>query len=289
MELRHLITFKTIVDAGGFKKAAEELGYAQSSITAHIKELETELGYPLFDRMGKSITLTEAGRRFLPYAVDIINLYSKSKEVLDDNDEPSGPLTIGATESVMIYWLPNVIMDFMNQYPKVELTLKPLDYPHISEQLKKGDIDIAMLVELSSWSPKELTIYSLKNEQLSLVQTAKTSNISETMLYTEKSCSYRSVFEEYLKMEGRTSVTKVELPSIEAIKKCVLCGLGKSFLPCFTIKDEVERGELVELPSNAENYPISIFVSVHKNKWRSTTVDAFLNLIMGSKNQYCSQ
>ncbi|WP_347836300.1 LysR family transcriptional regulator [Gracilibacillus sp. JCM 18860] len=53
MELRHLITFRTIIDVGGFKKAAEQLGYAQSSITAHIKELEKELGYPLFDRLGK--------------------------------------------------------------------------------------------------------------------------------------------------------------------------------------------------------------------------------------------
>ncbi|WP_252312704.1 LysR family transcriptional regulator [Sinobaca sp. H24] len=64
MELRHLITFTTIVDTGGFKKAADELGYVQSSITAHIKELEKELGYPLFDRLGKSITMTQTGERF---------------------------------------------------------------------------------------------------------------------------------------------------------------------------------------------------------------------------------
>ena len=55
MELRHLITLKTIVEKGGFKKPAEHLGYAQSSVTAHIKELEEEAGKPLFDRLGKKV------------------------------------------------------------------------------------------------------------------------------------------------------------------------------------------------------------------------------------------
>ncbi|GAE29926.1 LysR family transcriptional regulator [Halalkalibacter hemicellulosilyticus] len=124
MELRHLITFRTIVDLGGFNKAAQKLGYAQSSITAHIKELETELGYPLFDRLGKKVTLTQTGRRFLPYALDIITLYTKSKEMIKESDEPSGELTIGVSESLMIYWFPIIIMNFMGQYPNVQLTVK---------------------------------------------------------------------------------------------------------------------------------------------------------------------
>lgn len=287
MELRHLITFKTIVDVGGFKKAAEKLGYAQSSITAHIKELEKELGNPLFDRLGKNIMLTQTGRRFLPYAVDIIKLYSKSKEAINYADEPSGQLMIGASESLMIYWLPDIIVDFMKKYPKITLILKSIDYNDVSSQLKRGDIDVAILVETPTWDPKELTTQKLKNEKLSLVQSVKkTNNTSvQTMLYTEQSCSYRSIFEEHLKIEGKTSVSKVELSSIEAIKKCVLCGLGTSLLPKFSVKDEIKRGELKEIKSNVQNNTIAIYAAFHKNKWLSVNLDVFLNILNNPENR----
>jgi DNA-binding transcriptional LysR family regulator len=282
MELRHLITFRTIVNVGGFKKAADELGYAQSSITAHVKDLEDELGYPLFDRLGKNITLTHTGKRFLPYTEEIINLYSKSKEVINETDEPSGQLTIGVTESLMIYWLPDIIMEFTNKYPKVKLTIKSVDYHDISGPLKKAEIDVALLLETSTWDSTELVIHKLKNENLSLVQSTKIQNHSaaETMLYTEQSCSWRPVFDEYLKAEGKTPVSKVELSSIEAIKKCVLCGLGKSLLPHFSVKEEIQRGELEEIQSNVHNYPIAIYTAIHKNKWHSATLDAFINILL---------
>ncbi len=148
VELRHLITFKTIVDVDGFKKAADKLGYAQSSVTAHIKELEEELEKPLFDRLGRKTILTQAGRDFYPYAIEIIDLYAKSKSVVSEGEEPSGPLTIGASESLMVHWLPELIMEFTQKYPNVELTLKSLQYENLTSQLKSGDIDIAMLVEM---------------------------------------------------------------------------------------------------------------------------------------------
>ncbi|MBO8172586.1 MAG: LysR family transcriptional regulator [Bacillaceae bacterium] len=286
MELRHLITFRTIVEAGGFKRAADELGYAQSSVTTHIKELEKELGTPLFDRLGKNITLTQAGRRFLPYAEDIINLYSKSKEVINHRDEPSGQLSIGASESIMIYWIPDIMIHFMTLYPRVELTLKPIDYHNLSTQLKKGDIDVAILVETSAWKPKELTTLKLKDEKLSLVQSAHnlTSTGKKTMLYTEQSCSWRPIFDHHLMAEGKTSVSKVELPSIEAIKKCVLCGLGTSLLPHFSVKDAIERGELREIESNVPDNPIAIYAAYHKNKWLSANLNAFLNVLKEQMN-----
>ncbi|AQS55802.1 MAG: LysR family transcriptional regulator [Novibacillus thermophilus] len=285
MELRHLMTFKTIIDAGGFKKAADELGYAQSSITAHIKELEQELGYPLFDRLGKSIALTQAGRRFLPYALDMINLYSKSKEVMKEANEPSGELKIGASESLMVYWLPSVIMDFMKHYPKVELRIKTIDYDNLSNQLKKGDIDAAVLVETSSWKSKELTIQKIRDEKLSMIQSPHKTNhfASDTMLVTEYSCSWRPIMEYYLKKEGRTSVPRIELPSVEAIKKCVLCGLGRSMLPHFSVKDEIDKGELKAIKTDLEETPIAIYTAFHKDKWVSVNLEAFLNVLHNHK------
>ncbi|MUK87835.1 LysR family transcriptional regulator [Ornithinibacillus sp. L9] len=285
MELRHLITFKTIVETGGFKKAAEELGYAQSSVTGHIKELEEELGKPLFDRLGRNITLTQAGKDFFPYAIDIIKLYSKSKEVINTSDGPSGQLTIGASESLMIYWLPAIIMEFMEKYPNVELTLKSLHYEDLSSQLKNDDIDVAILVELPNWSVKDLTTEKIKDETLSLIKSVRKVNNTtpDTMLVTEYSCSWRPAVEQYIKNEGYESISKVELPSVEAIKKCVLCGLGKSMLPQFIIKEELDNGLIEELQVNGESQSLGIYTAIHKGKWVSKNLEVFLDLLISQR------
>jgi DNA-binding transcriptional LysR family regulator len=112
VEFRHLITFKTIVERGGFKKAAEHLGYAQSSITTHIKELEDELKKPLFDRLGKKVVLTHSGQQFLPYATKLIELSFQAKEILNTDDEPAGDLTIGASESLTVCRIPSILLDY---------------------------------------------------------------------------------------------------------------------------------------------------------------------------------
>ncbi|WP_416148217.1 LysR family transcriptional regulator [Salipaludibacillus sp. HK11] len=279
MELRHLITFRTIVEAGGFKKAADELGYAQSSVTAHVKELERELEKPLFDRMGKTISLTQAGKSFLPYASDIISLYSKSKEVISD-EGPTGQLTIGASESLMIYWLPEIILSFTEKYPKVELTLKSLHYDNLEAQLKKGHIDAALLVETHDWKPSRLTATNLRNESLSVIKAVNSYNstLSEKMLVTEYSCSWRPIVENYLKT-NTNNVHKIELPSIEAIKKCVICGLGSSILPTFVVKDEIEKQELDGRSLRDKHQKIGIYSAVHSDKWLSPNLKEFLEFV----------
>jgi DNA-binding transcriptional LysR family regulator len=117
--------------------------------------------------------LTETGRRFLPYATEMIDLYAQSKQAVQDADEPSGQLVIGASESVLIYWIPEFIMTFRKKYPQVDLTLKCLDYQRVTDQLQQGDIDAALLVETVNWQLEPLTIHKLKQERLSLVQSAQ--------------------------------------------------------------------------------------------------------------------
>lgn len=280
MELRHLITFRTIVEAGGFKKAADELGYAQSSVTAHIKELERELEQPLFDRMGKTISLTHAGKKFLPYAADIIRLYSRSKEVISD-EGPAGELTIGASESLMIYWLPEIILSFMEKHPKVELTLKALHYDNLETQLKKGEIDAALLVETHDWKPSRLTTVNLREEHLSLIKPVNMTTLPGKMLVTEYACSWRPIVENYLKTTA-DNAHKIELPSIEAIKKCVLCGLGSSILPDFTVTDEKEKRQFDVLPLQGDDQKIGIYSAIHSDKWVSPTLKKFLDFVKTS-------
>jgi len=85
LELRHLKTFKVVADTGGFTRAAEALGYAQSTITSHIQALERELDRPLFDRLGKTVVLTSAGERLYEYAAQILRLSQAAETAVTDD------------------------------------------------------------------------------------------------------------------------------------------------------------------------------------------------------------
>ncbi|PKG27698.1 LysR substrate-binding domain-containing protein [Cytobacillus horneckiae] len=93
------------------------------------------------------------------------------------------------------------------------------------------------------------------------------------------SCSWRPIFEEYLYKEGKGDFFKIELPSIEAIKKCILCGLGKCMLPHFTINKEMENGEFSGEKLNKTKSPIAIYIATHKNKWRSINLNTFIDYL----------
>ena len=274
MELRHLITLKTIVEKGGFKKAAEHLGYAQSSVTTHIKELEEEIGKPLFDRLGRKVILTHYGEQFLPYATKIIELYSQA---LNTDDEPTGDLIIGISESLTIDRVPPILLEYKKSYPKVNLSLRSID-SNIVSSLQNGDIDIAVVLEKDDWSPTEIHREKLKREKMILISQPDNHD-TETVLYTEKLCSYKSVFDEYIKYKQIDVKESLDFQSIEAIKQCVKSGLGISMVPYFSVKEELESNKL-----NGEEVPpdqptISTFLVYHKDKWLSPSMNRMISLI----------
>lgn len=94
-----LPTFITVSDLLNFTKAADRLGYAQSSITAQIQQLEMELGTALFERNGKKVALTDAGRRLVPYASQILQLSTHMKNAVSEKGGPAGTLIVGTAGS----------------------------------------------------------------------------------------------------------------------------------------------------------------------------------------------
>src|SRR5436305_2708758 len=109
MELRQLETFRMVAGQLSFTRAATALGYAQSSVTAQIQALESELGVALFDRLGRHVALTESGQRLLEYAERLLSLAEEARTALADGAEPTGTLTVGAPETALTYRLPRVL------------------------------------------------------------------------------------------------------------------------------------------------------------------------------------
>ncbi len=289
MELRHLKTFIVVAEVRGFTKAAEVLGYAQSSITTQIQSLEEELEAPLFDRLGKTVVLTDAGRRLLPYAQEMLRLQTGLKELIQANDIPIGTLTIGAPESLAAYRLPGVIKEYRQLYPQVKIILKPGACWDLRNQVRHGQVDIAFVLE-PDHEATDLHIETLVEEKIVLVSSmdhslTKKEHVdaldlqNEPLLHTEPGCSYRELFDSYLHEHGVQPSVIMEFWSIEAIKNCVISGLGIAVLPLITVKSELTDRKMAALLWDNEVVYVSTQLIYHKAKWVSPAVREFLRLV----------
>ncbi|MFN2747563.1 MULTISPECIES: LysR family transcriptional regulator [Bacillus] len=297
MEIRHLKTFKTIVEIGGYTRAADYLGYAQSTVTSHIQAIEQEIRKPLFYRLGKKMLLTEAGKHLLPYAAEMIELYEKARHIPENDQEPSGNLTIGASESLTVYRLPAILHEFTSQYPQVTVTLKSSTCWQLRDELKQGKIDIAFLLDKER-KEDDLQIESLVAEPMVFVfpkghpsgETAFDDlafSANETFLYTEHGCSYRDFFEEYLQKQGVITDHTMEFWSVEAIKQCVMCGLGVSLLPLITTRTDISEGKLQG--TMVRDALFSTQMAYHKNKWLSPAMTAFLEIVRRQAKEWAQE
>ncbi|HLO03018.1 MAG TPA: LysR family transcriptional regulator, partial [Symbiobacteriaceae bacterium] len=289
MDSRQLQTFLVVADLLHVTRAAERLGYAQSSVTAHVRALEEELGVPLFERLGKRITLTEAGRRFRPYALKLVALTEEGRSAAQEQHEVQGLLRIGAPESLCAYRLPAVLRSIRTRFPKVQLLLQTGICSQLRAGLRDGSIDLCLLLDECHPEP-DLIQESLTPEPIILVAypwhpllvgrpVSPTDLRGQSVIHTEDGCSYRNRFEAILAAAGVTPESSMVFTSIEAIKQCVMAGLGLAVLPRIACTDELAEGALVELDWAGPPIDMETQVLYHRDKWRSPAMTAFLDVV----------
>lgn len=109
--------------------------------------------------------LTEAGKHLLPYAAEMVELYEKARHIPENDQEPSGNLIIGASESLTVYRLPAILHEFTNKYPQVTVTLKSSTCWQLRDELKQGKIDVAFLLD-NDRKENDLHVEKLVNEPM---------------------------------------------------------------------------------------------------------------------------
>lgn len=288
MELRQLATFRMVAMTLSFSRTAQVLSYVQSSVTAQIQNLEEELGARLFDRLGKRIALTEAGKRLLPYAEKMLDLAQEARTITVGGEIPTGSLTITASETVCTYRLPAVLHAFRQHCPQVKLLFHSSQFADIRRSVSEGDVDVAFVIDEPLHS-NALTIEALVTEPLLLLAApdyplAQRPLLNardlegESLLLTEIGCSYRNILEGVLNAEGVHTSTNLDFVSVEAIKQCTRVAMGVAFLPQITVERELEEGSLVALPWEREEFSVVTQMLWHKDKWLSPALQAFLTV-----------
>lgn len=254
MDIRQLGTFYRVMTHMSFTKAATELRYAQSSVTAQIKGLEATLGTELFERLGGKIRLTPAGERLVPYAERILALVDEARYSLSDETEPSGTLTIGAVESLISYRMPVLLEFFHYRYPRLQLILQSITCGEAHESVRRGVQDVSFLIEAETRHDGLVTKVLGAERLVAVVAPGhplnRTSQVSTSdlrmfpVLAPGTDCSYRALLESQLNKDAETPVSLLEFGNIESVKQGIAAGVGLSVLPAAAVAGAVKEARL---------------------------------------------
>ena len=290
MELRNLITFTHVAELGSFTKAAEQLGYSQSTISFQIKQLEEELDCLLFERINHTISLTERGRELVSYAHQVRALTDEFKENLNKEEELSGHIHIVTPDSVCDDMITTNYIDFHNKFPNISIKFTTADTLVMFDMLDHNEADIIITLDTHSYN-KDYVI--AKEEQLSMHFVASSNSkfagkknlkikdiINEPFILTEYGQGYRRVLDKELAKRSLEITPILEIGRTDMITSLVANGDMISFLPDFVTKEYIDSGELCYLDIKDMNMEIWKQLIYHKNKWMSKTLRTLINYII---------
>ncbi len=290
MEIRNLRTFQQVAELNSFTAAAVALGYSQSTVSFQIKQLETELGCLLFERINHTLTLTEQGREVLDYAQSVLHLTEEFKQNMDPSREPSGSLHIVAPDSLCEVMIRGSYRNFYNRYPKISLRFSTADTVEMFRMLDRNEADVILTLDSHVYS-RDYVIAKEEPVPVHFVTGAgspfagrESLSVRELLaapfVLTEKGMGYRRILDSALEKLSLEVRPVLELGRTDMITTVLSQGTGISFLPDFVTREAVERGELVYL--NVTDIEIDVWKQLiyHRNKWISRTLGAFLDFII---------
>ena len=289
VELRNLITFIHVAELGSFTKAAEQLGYSQSTISFQIKQLEDELDCLLFERINHTITLTERGRELISYAHQVRTLTDEFKESLTNEEDCRGHIHIVTPDSVCEEMIYSHYMDFHKKYPAVSIKFTTADTAVMFDMLDRNEADAIITLDSHSYR-KDYVI--AKEEPLSMhfvtgavSRFAGKANLimkdiaDAPFILTEYGQGYRRVFDKELAKKSIELTPVLEIGRTDIITRLLVGSDMISYLPDFVTKPLIDSGELCYLDVCDMKPEIWKQLIYHRNKWMSKALKAFIEYV----------
>ena len=289
MDIKNLITFIQVAELSNFTKAAQILGYSQSTISFQIKQLEQELDCQLFERINHPVALTERGRELLEYAHKITRL---ADEMIDDaKEEPEihGNIRLAMADSLCSSLLDHSFLEFRNRYPGINLRIANAGTDELLRLMNHNEADAILTLDSHLYNAdyvivgeEEIKTYFVASPSHPLA-TASHLDIRDLLdhpfILTEKGMSYRRLLDETLAASSLEVRPVLELGRTDLICNVVEQGIGISFLPEYVIKDRRNEGRLVTLPVTDVDIRVWKQLIHHRDKWVSPQLKEVL--------QYC--
>lgn len=289
MQLRNLITFIHVAELGSFTRAAEQLGYSQSTISFQIKQLEEELDCLLFERINHTISLTDRGRELIHYAHQIRALTEEFKEKPNLDKNLTGHVHIVTPDSVCEEMVNSHYIDFHSKYPHISIRFTTADTAVMFDMLDHNEADLVITLDRHSYH-KDYVI--AKEERLSMHFVANPSSryagktglsirdiANEPFVLTEYGQGYRRVLDRELAKRSIAITPVLEIGRTDMITSVLTKSDMISFLPDFVTKPLVDTGVLCYLDIRDMDIDIWKQLIYHKNKWMSRCLKTVIDYI----------
>jgi len=257
MDLKKILNFCTVYECGNISKAAEKLFCTQPALSKQMATLETELGYPLFDRHGKKLTINENGFIFYRFARNVINDYTLMKrELYLKNNENEHEVRLGTTNFIGTFLLPSILAKFKEDYPLTPVNFI-IDYlPKITELLDKDVIHFAIVPDCSDFfsdndyvfdpiAEDEFVLVFPPNHPLSNKEEVYLNDILEyPFLISQEASATRKFVTDSLKNNNIILTNTIDMSNIYTITQGIIDGLGISIFSKNAIKNYEQFGLL---------------------------------------------
>lgn len=285
MDLKNLKTFICVAELGGFTRAAERLGFSQSTISFQIKQLEAELDVRLFERIHHTVNLTEQGREVLRYARQMDRLTKELANDLREEKEMTGHIRLAMADSLCAL-LERAFHDFWVRYPGITLKIISAGTEEMFRLLNHNEVDLVLTLDNRIYDQAYVI---LREEKIGTHFVAAAGHplagkrhvaireiAAQPFLLTERGMSYRRLMDEKLAACSLEVSPLLETGNVELLCRLVEQGAGCSFLPDYATEAAVAGGRLARLAVDGFEIEIWKQLFCHRDKWISPQMQAVI-------------
>lgn len=289
MDIKNLITFIHVAELNSFTRAAQKLGYSQSTVSFQVRQLEEELNSQLFERINHTIALTERGRDVLQYAHQVSKLTQELEENMRSEHVVKGHIRLAMADSLCDSLFGEKFLEFRNRYPGITLKIIAAGTEEMFRLLNHNEADAILTLDSHIYNTEyviareeKMSVHFVASSQCPLCRKERISVrelAEQPFILTEKGMSYRRLMDEKMAEMSLEIQPILEIGSTGLLCPLVEQGVGISFLPDYVTDREVEAGRLAYL--KVEDFEIEIWKQLlyHRDKWVSPQMESVL--------QYC--
>ena len=249
MDIKNLTTFVHVAELGSFSRAGERLGYSQPTISVQIRQLEQELGYRLFDRIGHAVRLTDKGHAALSYAQEVCRICQQMTHASGDGEQPQTLIRLATSDSLSAYLLHEHYPRLRKLYPGVRLKLITAGTDEMFRLLDHNEVDLVCTMDSHIYnasyviaSEEKLGVHFVVSRDNPLARKCcltKEDLLTQDMLLTEKGMSYRRMLDEWMAKASLEICPVLETGRADLICSLVERNVGVGFLPDYVTQAAV--------------------------------------------------
>ena len=281
--------FVTVVEYKNFSRAAEELYMSQPSVSLQIRNLENELGSKLMNRSSKHLELTQSGEIFYEYAKQMLLLYDKAKQEIDQlTNIVTGSLKVGASYTLGEYILPFVLAEFAVQFPTVDIEVSIDNTEEITQAVRANHLDIALVegevshsdIDVRPLMEDEIILVVPNQHPLAKLPIVTADHLQDQVWILRESGSGTRSFCDKLISDWGIKVKKTYIfGSSQAVKQAVVAGLGIALVSRWIVRKELDAKELTTVAIKGKRLSRSFSLIKSKNHEMSKAVEVFTEQI----------